>query len=417
MYSCLKWPAWYAIWVAVLWVALEYATPRWLLPWIPPGFSVAFAEPEGVWPLMQTSKRAAVPREPYLALLGDSYAMGMGDAYMEALGQIHATDYHAGHVLHHELGMDVVSYGRPGAGSWRGLIGNYQGQVDYLRAVGSSWPEPAWMLFFFYEGNDLSENRLYQQFAAVPSPQAMAAPETLQAYVDNQVLGRDRLVRAADLQRERYYSFVWDGLRGLWQLRQNGQRERGEVVGADELPYTPIKRWLPRMQGRSLNHAMIAGETVALPGNLQAAAMDLSAEEREQALLQLELALMVNRQRWSEIPLVTVYIPAVLSCYELQGKGAEAQNLFADDTIKTTPVAVQAAHTLVRDRVAEIVQRSGSQWLDASSVLQASCRQQALHGPKDWNHLNAAGYQLLGGWLVQQLPGLLTLDSADAEKK
>src|ERR1041384_1020418 len=55
----------------------------------------------------QTSKAGTVPRD-YIALLGDSYAEGQGDALLDAQGD-RAKARHSAHVIQRLTGHDVIS--------------------------------------------------------------------------------------------------------------------------------------------------------------------------------------------------------------------------------------------------------------------------------------------------------------------
>src|SRR5262249_58772548 len=85
---------------------------RVVLPVADPSGRPQLPETPGV--LAQSTKAHFVPRD-YVAILGDSFAEGLGDALLAA-GNNEARAFHAAHVLHDLTGRDVVSFGRGGAG-------------------------------------------------------------------------------------------------------------------------------------------------------------------------------------------------------------------------------------------------------------------------------------------------------------
>jgi hypothetical protein len=93
----------------------------------------------------------------YLALLGDSYAEGVGDWKAE---QVYFTSpSHSADVIHRLTGRNILSYGRRGAGSAEGLV-----RLPAL-AFGAgdcfffpSLRRPQEIVYYFYEGNDLEDN-------------------------------------------------------------------------------------------------------------------------------------------------------------------------------------------------------------------------------------------------------------------
>src|SRR5260370_24777948 len=69
--------------------------------------------PETPGVLVQTSKVDYAPRD-YVAIMGDSYAEGVGDEMLEVNGN-DAKSFHAAHVIHDLTGRDVVTFGHGGA--------------------------------------------------------------------------------------------------------------------------------------------------------------------------------------------------------------------------------------------------------------------------------------------------------------
>ena len=115
--------------------------------------------PEDVKILAQSSKRGKLPRA-YVAILGDSYAVGQGDWYDEAIRQdpFGNPPFHSAHVIHELTGMDVVTFGTPGAESADGIVYRPVSLVDMLRSRGVGVEMPSRLVIYFYEGNDFRGN-------------------------------------------------------------------------------------------------------------------------------------------------------------------------------------------------------------------------------------------------------------------
>ena len=73
--------------------------------------------------LAQSSKKSIVPNN-YIAIVGDSYAAGVGEWLEHEIktNPYSNPDFASGHILHQELGEDVVSFGSSGVGSILGLV-------------------------------------------------------------------------------------------------------------------------------------------------------------------------------------------------------------------------------------------------------------------------------------------------------
>src|SRR5436305_1289888 len=102
----------------------------------------------------QNSKAGYLPHD-YIALLGDSFAEGLGDWLLAARGN-RALPFHSANVLHDLLGKDVVSLGRGGYGSAESIVQKptrvYGNDHCYLFP---QFEEPRRFLIYFHEGNDV----------------------------------------------------------------------------------------------------------------------------------------------------------------------------------------------------------------------------------------------------------------------
>ena len=89
----------------------------------------------------------------YTAILGDSFAEGIGDAYLTGV-----YDYSIAHHLHRNDGENYLIFGRSGFGSISAvsnLIKIYEAS-RYMNGI-ENLGKPERILFFFYEGNDLGQ--------------------------------------------------------------------------------------------------------------------------------------------------------------------------------------------------------------------------------------------------------------------
>ena len=126
--------------------------------------------------LAQSSKKNQMPKD-YIALTGDSYAVGAGDWLNQVLENHFgdSPDYSAAHLIHKKTGIDVVSFGRAGAGSFDGIWLEPVSQFLYINSVrGYKLSPPKHLLIFFYEGNDVYDNIqfLKDNLAAVSDKQS-----------------------------------------------------------------------------------------------------------------------------------------------------------------------------------------------------------------------------------------------------
>ena len=104
--------------LVVTYLVASFVIFRFLLPHLSLNLHPHFPDIPEVF--AQTSKAGTVPHDT-IALLGDSYAEGQGDALLAAAGD-RASFAHSAHVLHRLTGRDVVSLGLGGAGSVQAMV-------------------------------------------------------------------------------------------------------------------------------------------------------------------------------------------------------------------------------------------------------------------------------------------------------
>jgi len=150
----------------ISYAVLELAFFRLVLPHLP--FSARVYLPDRADFFLQISKTGYVPRN-YIALVGDSYAQGMGD-WLLSQGGKGSQPFHSADIIHQRLGQDVVSLGRAAAGSAEAMV------LRITRIFGDDYcylfpqiGEPKRFLIYFYEGNDVDDNYKLLQHRIRPS--------------------------------------------------------------------------------------------------------------------------------------------------------------------------------------------------------------------------------------------------------
>ena len=111
--------------------------------------------------LAQSSKKSTLPHE-YIAIVGDSYAVGAGDWLEEVRGGTSffgSPSYSPAHLINEKTGIDVVSFGQGGVGSFGGIWKEPITQFLHINSVKNyHLSPPKYFLVFFYEGNDIYDN-------------------------------------------------------------------------------------------------------------------------------------------------------------------------------------------------------------------------------------------------------------------
>lgn len=388
-------------------VALEWVFPRLFSTLFPLDAVQSFEEPYGVAPLMIDTKRHFLPKD-YIALVGDSYAMGMGDETMARMLQ-RKPRFGSAPILHESTGRDVISYGQPGSGSLRGLVGNpVSGQMYIREYLDRSLEDPAWVVLYFYEGNDLSENWMYYEktFPKFAPAEDYYKPETFERYIEQVTLGKNRLFMAATqprwFDRWLFPRYVY---RAVSERLFKHKPSRRHFSGEAGLIYIPPERWIPRHVSKPVNRIRLGDQIVPVPDNLQGPALDLDDTQLHHALGTFDRSLAYARKRFPRSRFAVVYVPSVLTSYTFPGDSVHAQNYFGNNNLFAR-AEVDSRHRKILAEVSRICSKQQVEFTDTTSDLRSAAAQAAIHGPSDWNHLTQAGYEVLGQSVVRQLPEL-----------
>jgi len=110
--------------------------------------------------LAQSSKKSTFPHE-YIAIVGDSIAVGSGDWLEEVRKNsfLGSPRYSPAHLINEKTGIDVVSFGQGGVGSFGGIWKEPITQFLYINSVKNyQLSPPKYLLIFFSESGDIYDN-------------------------------------------------------------------------------------------------------------------------------------------------------------------------------------------------------------------------------------------------------------------
>lgn len=359
---------------------------------------------EAVRTLAQSSKSGARPAA-YVALVGDSYAAGEGDwrLTVDAGGN---PAHHSGHLIHEATGRDVVSFGHAGAGSLRGIVSEPITRVDYLRATARfAIDDPDEILVYFHEGNDLDDNledlaRRYDERFEPGRPRGrLPDAARFDRFLEEVVIGEAPLERKRERLRAWHNLYVARSLRWVF----DSWRVTAELPKAAPRALEP-KQALPRAWDP---HSVVevGGQRLETPVPLQGPAPQLTEGETRTALWVLERSLRRAMQRFEGSRFRLLYVPSALLTYPLVPvpEFVQEDHAFVDRPHLFDPAFLRARSDALCAGVAAIAQELGLSFRDARPALRVRGAERFVHGPRDWKHLNRAGYEVLASEAVALL--------------
>ncbi len=361
--------------VLTFYVAMEYALFRVLLPIAPLDIQTRIPELADV--LTQTSKSAYLPHD-YVALLGDSYAEGVGDWLLEKGSKLNGP-FHSADVIHRITGRDVVSFGMRGAGSAEGLVLRTADAFPASRC--SIFPEieyPRQMFYYFYEGNDMEDNIKFLD--KVEKRYGASDTDTIDRYLVEQYAASSFLHCHGQLA-----DMTFKLAEFLSQVYISGYS------------VTQCGQWV-----ESRNHLLVGGRTVETQA-LQGPAPHFSQEDIARAMRVFARSLAWLRQRFPAMPVTVVYVPAPLSIYRQAGEMVSFCSTTGGGPVRAD--VVRHHHDVMRDMVAQMSANAHVDFVDATPALRKAAETSVINGPRDWDHLNKTGYEVLGTLVASRVKG------------
>lgn len=368
--------------IAVAYLLIELIFFHLFLPYVP--LNVVTHLPDIVGVLVQNTKAQFVPHD-YIALMGDSYAEGVGDWLLQAQGDRNKP-YYSGNVIHDTTGRDLVTFGRAGAGSAQAMVLRpariMAGSSCYLFPTLEA---PKDIFIYFYEGNDVYDNLGF-----------LDEVRTSYGNADDASVDRHLLEEYVPMSRWKCHSYLGDtAVRMATFLYQHYVRG---------ITFDPF-----RLRENTL---VVAGQNVPAPP-LQGPGLGGPEDQIRASMRVFDRSLAWLRERFPGVPTTIVYLPSPASVYR-----------FAGDSVRWAPArqpGMEVPLSLVASRsdlICGLLQKAatarGAGFLDTRQALRSLAATKVIHGPLDWFHYNEAGYRRLGELVMERLNGRRPADSCDA---
>ena len=296
-------------------------------------------------------------------------------------------------MLHHLTGRDVVSFGAVGTGQVQNTVIEPVKTFESINIGSAFHLDPPRQIFaYFYEAAFLNRN-LHEIRELLRRTNGRPSEAEIAGYVREIAAGESARVRRGWYPWKN--AFLMDFTLNL--LRYNWH----QLLGKNP----PPPRFQPALPG-TVTTARVGGRTVELPDGLQGPDLELTPEQTAIGAEVSRASLAFLRDYFPGVPITVVYIPAVLSAYDVVSEKASvavqpfnAPRYQILHDAKAVPQRSDEICRLIQTEAAGL----GVGFLDTRAAVRAASAKEALHGPLDWDHFNQYGYTVLAQALAAAL--------------
>ena len=361
--------------------------------------------------LGQYHKKSVIPTD-YIALVGDSHALGSGDWYLEAVRNHKLTqgDYHTAHILFNETGRDILSFGALGSGSLRGLVLKPISTFKYINSLRDfKLKQPKEILIYFYEGNDLSDNSgmIYHRFRPKYDMDQFYDPEYFKVFIEKELLEVDPIFTGEVLYKNLLFSrFLVESVsdnvynelrRGINKLKKFILENSG-VITAYAIGIQVSPDFSGKVSKSNSDLAVVGGMEFPFPRSTQHPALSMDKEKTMQAFYVFEQSLRYMADFFNQSKITIIYIPSPISVYKWV-----SPTVTIDIGLKLTyPSAkIYQRSDEIFKHMETIARKYDYPLVDTQPSLRAIALKEPVHGPRDWFHPNQKGYEAIAQAILQ----------------
>ena len=154
----------------------------------------------------------------------------------------------------------------------------------------------------------------------------------------------------------------------------------------------------------SAHNMVLAGGTGNPAPTLQKPPFELSPASVENALIVFDISLAWLKRNFPDSAITMVYLPSPAAIYRHADKTVDTYTDWPLNTVRAASVGdIDAASQRTCEQIRKLTMAQGVRFLDMRPALRAAAAHALIHGPRDWNHFNDAGYRVLGETLAKTI--------------
>jgi len=396
--------------ITFLYLIMEFVVFRFFLHWLPLR-TYAMLDP-GIRIFAQSSKKNTIPKD-YALILGDSYALGLGDWFLDANKNINP-DFHSAHVIYKMIGTDVITLGYAGADSLRGMVAFPKSFFDYSKkTLLYSLEQPRYIIVYFYEGNDLDDNvrEIDVRFKKKYDLKKIFNTNYFRNFLEEVIVAQDSLSKKSETfqLKNNFYVYKYSkalvknfqdiikieamhwplGGYGPWMTEPSRNKNQKKFINVGKVPLG------------AYNKVIMNNKVDKIPDGLQAPGLELSDEQINLGVYVFEQCLRYLQDQFPDSKIGVVYIPSPLSSYHLSTEFVHIQPYDPKPEAQIYDAnLVNKKSNIISSRIKKVVEKQNVKFIDLRPLILEYTKNEYVHGPKEWFHFNKKGHTLLGETVV-----------------
>ncbi|WP_415278234.1 hypothetical protein ABXT72_07070 [Candidatus Pelagibacter sp. Uisw_094] len=334
----------------------------------------------------------------YIAVLGDSYSQGGGDAYLS-----NAESYSVLHHMHKINKKNYLNFGRGGYGSILAIsnffkIKEISNKIFFIKNI----PDPEEIIFLFYEGNDLEDN--YYQYIKY-----QLKDETIAQYTHNRI-NKKLEIKSSEIlvnqfiilkfldnlyKKTKEKIFQLSRISNLSDLKKGIIDIKDKLFGKKKFLNSPGQIILHEKKNRLSRSA-----DILVDKPIQGASINLDNAQQKIALEIFFNSIKYLKKVFNKTNITIVYIPSPISSYNWDEPIIYDQLNNSKKIKNTTNLKNSFNSQFIIQEIKNFTVKNKVGFIDTSKYIIRKAKNNLLHGPLDWNHFNYLGYNYLAESIV-----------------
>lgn len=397
-------------------LALELVVFRFFIQWLPLR-TYALLDP-AIRIFAQSSKKETIPKD-YIVLLGDSYAIGLGDWFLKVNKNINP-DFHSAHLIYNRTGIDVINFGHSGADSMRTLVSYPRPNFNYhKKSLLYNLEEPKYIIVYFHEGSDIYDNirEIRTRYKPNYDINKVYDPVYFRKFLEKEVVPNH------ELYYDTKHFVFWDNLfvakyikalvlnfKDVMRIERTFWPLGGHGPWFNDPTYKPEKwheRWSQALPLGKYHQGFMGQKVVGLPDHLLPPPLEVTEEEVKLGAYVFEQSMLYLREHFPDSKIGIVYIPSSMTCYRMLSSKVFIQPYFRPAKKYFYPIDVVIHRSrLTFDLIETISKKYNISFLDLRPYVWNVTEHEYIHGPVDWLHFNKKGYTILAEAVVHLIEQL-----------